>query len=212
MQKSLERLIALLDLEEIDVNHYRGSSPNEGWQRVYGGQVLGQALVAASRTVAPERHAHSLHGYFLRPGDTSVPILYVVDRIRDGKSFTTRRVVAVQHGKAIFNMAISFQNDEDGLTHQFDMPDVPQPEDLEDETVVAQADGEEPAGGIPRHVRARTADRSAADRTVRLLQSGRNARRFRTVGCVRATRCPTISGCTNACSRTCRTGRCSIRR
>jgi acyl-CoA thioesterase II len=133
MQKSLERLIALLDLEEIDVNHYRGTSPNEGWQRVYGGQVIGQALVAASRTVEPDRPAHSLHGYFLRPGDTTMPILYVVDRIRDGKSFTTRRVVAVQHGKAIFNMAISFQTIEDGLAHQFDMPDVPAPEDLEDE-------------------------------------------------------------------------------
>lgn len=136
MQKSLEHLIALLDLEEIDVNHYRGSSPNEGWQRVYGGQVIGQALVAASRTVTPERPAHSLHGYFLRPGDTSVPILYVVDRIRDGKSFTTRRVVAVQHGKAIFNMAISFQTIEDGLTHQFDMPDVPAPDELEDEVTL----------------------------------------------------------------------------
>jgi len=134
MQKSLEQLISLLDLEEIDVNHFRGSSPNEGWQRVYGGQVIGQALVAASRTVTPERHAHSLHGYFLRPGDTSIPILYVVDRIRDGKSFTTRRVVAVQHGKAIFNMAISFQADEPGLSHQFEMPDVPLPDDLEDET------------------------------------------------------------------------------
>ncbi|HTK98481.1 MAG TPA: acyl-CoA thioesterase II, partial [Pseudomonadales bacterium] len=133
MQNSLARLIALLDLEQIDVNHFRGSSPNEGWQRVYGGQVLGQALVAASRTVEPERHAHSLHGYFLRPGDTSIPILYVVDRIRDGKSFTTRRVVAVQHGKAIFNMAISFQNEEQGFSHQFDMPAVPMPEDLEDE-------------------------------------------------------------------------------
>ena len=133
MQQSLERLIALLDLEEIDVNHYRGKSPNEGWQRVYGGQVIGQALVAASRTVDPDRPAHSLHGYFLRPGDTSVPILYVVDRIRDGKSFTTRRVVAVQHGKAIFNMAISFQTVEAGLAHQFDMPDVPPPDDLEDE-------------------------------------------------------------------------------
>jgi acyl-CoA thioesterase-2 len=133
MENSLKDLIALLDLEEIDVNHYRGRSPNEGWQRVYGGQVIGQALVAASRTVTPERHAHSLHGYFLRPGDTSIPILYVVDRIRDGKSFTTRRVVAVQHGKAIFNMAISFQVHEDGMSHQFDMPSVPQPEDLEDE-------------------------------------------------------------------------------
>jgi len=133
MQKSLEDLIDLLDLEEIDTNHYRGRSPDEGWQRVYGGQVLGQALVAASRTVEPERHAHSLHGYFLRPGDTRVPILYVVDRIRDGTSFTTRRVIAVQHGKAIFNMAISFQVQEDGLSHQFEMPDVPPPEALEDE-------------------------------------------------------------------------------
>jgi acyl-CoA thioesterase II len=136
MQHSLKDLIALLDLEEIDVNHYRGRSPDEGWQRVYGGQVIGQALVAASRTVTTERHAHSLHGYFLRPGDTTVPILYVVDRIRDGKSFTTRRVVAVQHGKAIFNMAISFQVVEDGMSHQFEMPDVPQPEDLEDEVTL----------------------------------------------------------------------------
>jgi len=133
MNQPLQDLIALLDLEEIERNHYRGTSPDEGWQRVYGGQVLGQALVAASRTVDPDRHAHSLHGYFLRPGDTTAPILYVVDRIRDGKSFTTRRVVAVQHGHAIFNMAISFQIDEEGLTHQFDMPQVPPPDALEDE-------------------------------------------------------------------------------
>jgi len=136
MEKSLQDLIALLDLEEIDTNHFRGRSPNEGWQRVYGGQVLGQALVAASRTVEGDRQAHSLHGYFLRPGDTRVPILYVVDRIRDGTSFTTRRVVAVQHGKAIFNMAISFQVMEEGLSHQFDMPGVPPPEALEDEVAL----------------------------------------------------------------------------
>jgi len=102
-------LIRLLDLEEIEQNHYRATSPNEGWQRVYGGQVLGQALVAASRTVPEDRQAHSLHGYFLRAGDTTVPILYKVDRIRDGLSFTTRRVVAIQHGRPIFNMSISFQ-------------------------------------------------------------------------------------------------------
>jgi len=136
VQKSLEDLIALLDLEEIDANHFRGRSPNEGWQRVYGGQVLGQALVAASRTVEADRFAHSLHGYFLRPGDTRSPLLYVVDRIRDGSSFTTRRVVAVQHGKAIFNMAISFQIAEEGLSHQFEMPDVPPPETLEDEVAL----------------------------------------------------------------------------
>ncbi len=133
MGKSLEALIDLLDLEEIENNLFRGSSPNEGWQRVYGGQVIGQALVAASRTVEPERHAHSLHGYFLRPGDTTMPILYTVDRIRDGKSFTTRRVVAVQKGKPIFSMSISFQGDEPGLSHQAEMPDVPQPEALKSE-------------------------------------------------------------------------------
>ncbi|NJN51544.1 MAG: acyl-CoA thioesterase II [Gammaproteobacteria bacterium] len=136
MEKALQDLIALLDLEQIDANHFRGTSPDEGWQRVYGGQVLGQALVAASRTVDEDRHAHSLHGYFLRPGDTRVPILYVVDRIRDGGSFTTRRVVAIQHGKAIFNMAISFQIIEEGLSHQFDMPAVPAPEDCEDEVTL----------------------------------------------------------------------------
>ena len=131
--ESINDLIQLLDLEEIEQNHYRAVSPSEGWQRVYGGQVLGQALVAASRTVPDDRHAHSLHGYFLRAGDTDTPILYTVDRIRDGRSFTTRRVVAIQHGRAIFNMSISFHIDETGLTHQMPMREVPQPEDLVDE-------------------------------------------------------------------------------
>ena len=126
-------LLELLDLEEIEKNHYRATSPNEGWQRVYGGQVIGQALVAASRTVPEDRQAHSLHGYFLRPGDTTIPILYKVDRIRDGRSFTTRRVVAIQHGRPIFNMSISFQTDEEGFSHQFDMPEAPAPETLADE-------------------------------------------------------------------------------
>ena len=129
----LQKIIEILDLEEIEQNHYRATSPNEGWQRVYGGQVIGQALVAASRTVDPDRHAHSLHGYFLRGGDTTIPILYKVDRIRDGRSFTTRRVVAIQRGEPIFTMSISFQVDEDGLTHQFDMPEAPAPETLQDE-------------------------------------------------------------------------------
>lgn len=133
MEKSLEALIDLLDLEDIENNLFRGTSPDEGWQRVYGGQVLGQALVAASRTVEADRHPHSLHGYFLRPGDTTIPILYNVDRIRDGKSFTTRRVVAVQRGKAIFSMSISFQADEPGFSHQADMPEVPPPEALKSE-------------------------------------------------------------------------------
>ncbi|MFN3238108.1 MAG: acyl-CoA thioesterase, partial [Pseudomonadales bacterium] len=130
MAPELEDLLNLLDLEAIEVNIFRGVSPNEGWQRVYGGQVLGQALVAASRTVEDEtRTAHSLHGYFLRPGDTTIPILYEVDRIRDGKSFTTRRVIATQKGRPIFSMSVSFQVHETGLEHQFPMPELPAPED-----------------------------------------------------------------------------------
>ena len=129
MRRVLEDLIRLLDLEPIEVNLFRGVSPRDGWQRVFGGQVLGQALVAAGRTVEG-RIAHSFHGYFLRPGDPSVPILYDVDRIRDGSSFTTRRVVAIQHGRAIFNLQASFQVDEPGLEHQLEMPEVPGPEGL----------------------------------------------------------------------------------
>jgi acyl-CoA thioesterase-2 len=128
--KALDNLLDLLDLEELEVNIFRGRSPQEGWQRVFGGQVLGQALVAATRTVEEERVAHSLHGYFLRPGDPTVPILYDVDRIRDGKSFTTRRVVAIQRGRAIFNMSVSFQREERGLEHQLEMPETPAPEEL----------------------------------------------------------------------------------
>ena len=128
MKQALKDLLDLLDLEQIEVNLFRGTSPSDGRQRVFGGQVLGQALVAAARTVEDEsRTAHSLHGYFLRPGDTSIPILYQVDRIRDGKSFTTRRVVAIQRGRAIFNMSASFQVFETGLEHQFEMPTVRPP-------------------------------------------------------------------------------------
>ena len=124
MKQELKDLLELLDIEQIEVNIFRGLSPAEGWQRVYGGQVIGQALVAASRTVEDkDRTAHSLHGYFLRPGDTTIPILYSVDRIRDGKSFNTRRVVAVQRGQAIFSMSVSFQVMEEGLHHQIDMPE-----------------------------------------------------------------------------------------
>ena len=99
-QQAVDDLVALLDLEPIEVNIFRGVSPDVDQQRVFGGQVAGQALVAAARTVDPERQVHSLHAYFLRPGDPTVPILYEVDRIRDGRSFTTRRVVAIQHGRA----------------------------------------------------------------------------------------------------------------
>ncbi len=115
MQQALDDLIALLDLEPIEVNIFRGTSPDVDAQRVFGGQVAGQALVAAARTVEPDRRVHSLHAYFLRPGDPTVPILYEVDRIRDGRSFTTRRVVAIQHGRAIFNLQTSFHVPEDGL-------------------------------------------------------------------------------------------------
>jgi acyl-CoA thioesterase-2 len=129
MQQALDRLIELLDLEELEVNIFRGRSPQEDRQRVFGGQVAGQALVAAGRTVE-EGVVHSLHAYFLRPGDPAIPILYEVDRIRDGRSFTTRRVVAIQHGHAIFNMSVSFHTPEPGLEHQLPMPECPLPEAL----------------------------------------------------------------------------------
>lgn len=129
MESAIKRLLSILDLEQLEHNLFRGMSPQDGWQRVFGGQVIGQALVAAERTV-DGRLAHSLHGYFMRPGDPSVPIIYEVDRIRDGKSFNTRRVVAIQHGHAIFSMSASFHLVEQGFEHQFEMPDVPGPEDL----------------------------------------------------------------------------------
>jgi acyl-CoA thioesterase-2 len=128
----MQELVGILDLEKIEENLFRGTSPEVGWQRVFGGLVIAQALTAANRTVDAERFVHSLHGYFLRPGDPTVPILYEVDRIRDGASFTTRRVVAVQHGKAIFTLSASFQVDEPGLEHQATMPKVPRIEDLPD--------------------------------------------------------------------------------
>ena len=130
MTKALDGLVDLLDLEPIEVNLFRGVSPQDFRQRVFGGQVAGQALVAAGRTVDGDRRVHSLHAYFLRPGDPAVPIVYDVDRIRDGRSFTTRRVVAIQHGQAIFNLAASFHVDEEGFRHQAAMPDVPPPESL----------------------------------------------------------------------------------
>lgn len=132
MNGSIEEVLELLNLEAIEVNIFRGVSPKDRWQRVFGGQVLGQALVAAYRTVNG-RVCHSLHAYFIRPGDPKVPILYEVDRARDGRTFTTRRVIAIQHGEQIFNMAVSFHVPEAGLEHQFDMPNVVGPEGLETE-------------------------------------------------------------------------------
>jgi len=127
---AVEELLDILDLEVLERNLFRGRSPKTGWQRVFGGQVIGQALVAAQRTVPEERLVHSLHGYFMRPGDPKVPIIYEVDRIRDGGSFTTRRVVAIQHGKAIFSMSASFQIQEPGLDYHMPMPEQPDPETL----------------------------------------------------------------------------------
>src|SRR6185503_12298448 len=129
MTAAVQELLRTLDLEPLEVNLFRGRSPQVGWQRVFGGQVIGQALVAASRTVEG-RPPHSLHAYFLLAGDPKVPIIYEVDRIRDGKSFTTRRVIGIQHGQAIFSMSVSFHADEPGLDHQAAMPDVPTPKSL----------------------------------------------------------------------------------
>jgi acyl-CoA thioesterase-2 len=132
LQPILADLLHLLKLERIEDNIFRGESRDIGSPRVYGGQVLGQALSAASATVADDRHVHSLHAYFLRAGDVEAGIVYDVDRARDGRSFSNRRVTAIQHGRQIFNMTASFQVAEDGMEHQCPMPDVPPPEALSD--------------------------------------------------------------------------------
>lgn len=145
MSPAIDDLLAILDLEPLEHNLFRGRSPRSGWQRVFGGQVIGQALVAACRTVEG-RDPHSLHAYFLLGGDPEVPIIYEVDRIRDGGSFTTRRVVAIQHGRPIFAMSASFHVRESGFEHQVPMPDVPGPDAL-------PAAGELDIGLIPDPVR-----------------------------------------------------------
>src|SRR6202046_1434004 len=130
MSKALDRVVDLLDLEQVEVDIFRGRSPEgERRQRVFGGQVAGQALVAAGRTVPADRPVHSLHAYFIRPGDSTVPLIYTVDRVRDGRSFTTRRVTAIQHGKAIFTLSASFHRPEPGLEHAMPMPAAPAPEE-----------------------------------------------------------------------------------
>lgn len=134
MTQMLDDLVRLLALEKIEENLFRGLSQDLGFRQLFGGQVLGQALSAASQTVETSRHVHSVHGYFLRPGDATMPIIYQVDPLRDGGSFTTRRVQAIQKGKPIFTMISSFQGDEDGFSHQAVMPDVPGPEGLLNET------------------------------------------------------------------------------
>ncbi len=131
MSKALDIVVDLLDLEQIEVDIFRGRSPEgERRQRVFGGQVAGQALVAAGRTVPEDRPVHSLHAYFIRPGDPTVPLVYLVERVRDGRSFTTRRVSAVQHGKTIFALSASFHHDEPGVEHADPMPEVPPPDSI----------------------------------------------------------------------------------
>lgn len=123
----------ILDLEQLEVNIYRGSvfSPESGnWQRTFGGHVAGQSLVSAVRTVDPKYQVHSLHGYFLRPGDAKAPTVFIIERLRDGGSFATRRVNAIQHGETIFSMSASFQSDQSGIHHQDTMPSAPPPDDL----------------------------------------------------------------------------------
>ncbi len=160
MSRVLDDLVKLLALERIEENLFRGQSQDLGWGTVFGGQVLGQALSAATQTVPAERHVHSLHAYFLRPGDVTKPIVYDVDRIRDGTSFTTRRVVAIQSGRAIFNLAASFQKEEPGFEHQEPMPSAPAPESLvTDQERLAKA-----AGKLPKFVM----DRATAERPIEL--------------------------------------------
>src|ERR1700689_158795 len=131
MSKALDELLGLLDLEQIEVNIFRGRSPDERVQRVFGGQVAGQAIVAAGRTIPADRPVHSLHAYFIRPGDPAVPIVYTVDRVRDGRSFSTRRVAAIQRGKTIFTLSASFHHPEPGPAHADPMPAAPPPEGVE---------------------------------------------------------------------------------
>ncbi|HET6964085.1 MAG TPA: acyl-CoA thioesterase II [Acidimicrobiales bacterium] len=154
MTAALDELVELLDLETLDVDLYRGVSPNEERIRVFGGQVAAQSLIAAGRTVADgrgvERPVHSLHAYFLRPGDPKIPILYQVDRIRDGRSFTTRRVAGMQRGEAIFHLSASFHVPEQGVAHQEPMPQVPDPETLPTMAEAMAPYGEEAAEWLRR--------------------------------------------------------------
>jgi acyl-CoA thioesterase II len=138
---TVDELLALLDLETLDPDLFRGQQPRTTMQRVFGGQVAAQALVAAARTAPDRTAAHSLHSYFLRPGDTAVPIIYDVDRVRDGRSFATRRVLARQHGRPIYALTASFQVQEDGFDHQDAMPEVPSPEDSVDVGAALSAQG-----------------------------------------------------------------------
>lgn len=165
MQRVLKDLVDLLTLERLDRDLFRGTSQDLGWGAIFGGQVLGQALAAAAQTVTADRPVHSLHGYFIRAGAMTQPIVYQVDRLRDGKSFSTRRVVAIQEGEAIFSLAASFQVEEVGFEHQDAMPEVPSPDDLRSEREIAL----QFAAMLPSHVRTMaTAERPIEIRPVDL--------------------------------------------
>lgn len=151
MSQVLQELLNLLTLEEIEQGIYRGQSQDLGFRQVFGGQVMGQALSAAKQTLPEGRFVNSLHSYFLRPGDASKPIVYDVETIRDGKSFSTRRISAIQYGKPIFYMTASFQGDEEGVSHQSAMPDVPAPEELKSSLEFYQ----EHAAQIPENIRSK---------------------------------------------------------
>ncbi len=169
MRNVLSELIDILRLERIEENIFRGQSQNLGWGRVFGGQVLGQALSAAEQTVPKERSVHSLHGYFLRPGDAEKPIAFLVDPIRDGHSFTTRRVVAVQDGHAIFTLAASFQLEEHGFDHQAaELPDVPPPEELVPEQELAKRTLAKLPRAVLDQIPALTRERFVAERPIEI--------------------------------------------
>ncbi len=201
----MDALLATLDLEKLEENLFRGRSPQVGWQRVFGGQVIGQALVAAQRTVDEGRYVHSLHAYFMRPGDPSVPIIYEVDRIRDGSSFATRRVVAIQHGKAIFSMSASFQYRR-GRLRTSDRH--PQRGDAGNPAGRAGAEGQVP-GARPRSdpplLGAATADRDPAGLAHPLFRPQRLVSRPRTSGSRPSAMCPTSATCRRPCLPTSRT-------
>jgi acyl-CoA thioesterase-2 len=147
-----DTIASILELETLEHNLFRGRSPSTSWQRVFGGQVIAQALVASQKTVADDRHVHSLHGYFMLGGDPSIPIIYEVERLRDGGSFTTRRVTAIQHGKAIFSLEASFQVDEVGLDHQAPIPlDIPGPDELLSQSELIERFGDAIPEGIARY-------------------------------------------------------------
>ncbi len=139
MTYTIDDLVQLLELEPLEYNIYRGQNRDIGSGRIFGGQVMAQALVAARHTIEDERNCHSMHGYFILAGDLDIPVVYFVDRLRDGRSFTTRRVTAIQRGRAIFNMSASFHKEEPGLEHQTPLPDVPPPEELRSELEIIRA-------------------------------------------------------------------------